>query len=130
MWSRPRVWLATCAASGLLLAATAALSDPQWIEIGVATDGTKVFVDRESLVENGRLVSANQRFLLAESAARRVRRVEQQVTYDCDKRVVSTHRSVEFDRKEMVIRNDRFDPPQQDRVSEDTLPALVLEVLC
>jgi hypothetical protein len=123
---------------GLLALASTGLSaaEPpsraQWVEIGVATDGTRAFVDRSSISETGGRVSLWQRFALGPKNPHRraARAVEQRVIYDCRTRIVSTLESRELSGGGAVLRRQRFRPPAQDAIGAATLPEYIFEAVC
>lgn len=104
----------------------------EWVEIGVAADGTKAFVDRQSIVETGPRIGLWQRFTLgqAKSHTGAADAVEQLVTYDCPTRIVSTLESRELSRRGAVLRKQQFRPPVQDAVRAGTLPEYIYDAVC
>lgn len=101
-----------------------------WLEVGIATDGTRAFIDQKSLEMHGARIAGRQSFLLARPGPSGVMRVEQQVIYDCARGRVFTSRSLEFDRAGNVKRRDILSPPAEDVVQPGILPHYIYEVLC
>lgn len=103
-----------------------------WVEIGVATDGTKAFVNRLSITDTAPRVALWQRFVLgsakAQSGAARI--VEQLVMYDCRTRTVSTLESRELASSGTLLRTQRFNPPPQDEVRPGSLPEYIYDSVC
>lgn len=103
-----------------------------WVEIGVATNGTKAFVDRESITGTGPRVALWQRFALgtvkAQAGAAGI--VEQLVIYDCQARSVSTLESREMSAGGAVLRAQRFRPPVHDSIKAATLPEYIYDAVC
>lgn len=104
----------------------------EWVEIGVATDGTRAFVNRQSITETGPRVALWQRFALgkvkAHTGAAGI--VEQLVIYDCQARSVSTVESREMSAGGAVLRAQRFRPPVQDSIKAATLPEYIYDAVC
>ena len=107
-------------------------SPEEWVEVGVATDGTKAFVNRHSITDDGPRVALWQRFALgaAKAGSGAAESVEQLVVYDCPTRIVSTLESRELARSGAILRTQRFDPPPQDRVRPGSLPEYIYDAIC
>lgn len=107
-------------------------ASPEWVEIGVATDGTKAFVNRQSITETGPRVALWQRFALGPVKAQTgaAGTVEQLVIYDCQARIVSTLESRELTARGALVRTQRFRPPVQDPIKAATLPEYIFEAVC
>lgn len=128
----------TLAAAICLLAATAAALaldarkiPDDWVEIGVATDGTRAFVSSSSLVAPGPgRVAARQQFVLGQPAKNGTVKVEQDVVYECSGRNVLTSRSTERGGGGKVIRDHRFSPPQSDLVRPGSMPQYIFDAIC
>ncbi|HLL30351.1 MAG TPA: surface-adhesin E family protein [Allosphingosinicella sp.] len=105
---------------------------PEWVEIGVATDGTRAFVNRNSIAETGERVALRQRFTLgrARAKAEAAEAVEQLAVYDCRARIVSTLESRELGGGGTVLRSQRFRPPVQDSIRGGSLPEYIFEAVC
>jgi hypothetical protein len=135
--SAKRVRYALAAAICLLAAAAAALAldarktSDDWVEIGVATDGTRAFVSSSSLAAPGAgRIAARQRFVFGQPAKNGTVKVEQDVVYECADSNVLTSRSVESGGGGRVIRDTKFSPPQSDLVRPDTLPQYIFDAIC
>ena len=102
----------------------------KWLEVGVATNGAKVFVDAQSLTGGSGWVRLNQRFVFADNGSQPLSRVEQQVVYACGSRTVRTLRSVEFNKLGRVVRVDGLDAVPPYRISSGTLPRYVFDLVC
>lgn len=105
------------------------------MEIGVATDGTKAFVNRRSINGTGASVSLWQRFTLGPApspggAAEAADAVEQLVIYDCRNRIVSTLESREVSDRGTLLRKQQFRPPEQDAIRAASLPEYIYEAVC
>jgi hypothetical protein len=103
-----------------------------WVEIGVATDGTKAFVNRLSITDTAPRVVLWQRFVLGTARAQSgaARTVEQLVMYDCGTRTVSTLESRELGRSGTLLRTQRFDSPPEDEVRPGSLPEYIYDAVC
>lgn len=103
-----------------------------WVEIGIATDGTKAFVAQSSLVDAGPSVGLWQRFTLGRSKARSggLAAVEQLVVYDCPARIVLTLESREIGGAGEVTHLRRFKPPLKDAVRPGSLPEYIYDAVC
>jgi hypothetical protein len=106
--------------------------DEDWVEIGIATDGTKAFVDRSSIVDAGSQVALWQRFIMEHAGHQQgpTVRVEQLVVYDCQARVVWTLESREMGAGGDMTRLQRFKPPVGDSVRPGTLPEYIHDSVC
>lgn len=104
----------------------------EWVEIGVATDGTKAFVNRRSITETGARVALWQRFTLGRPKPHTgaAEAVEQLVIYNCGSRIVSTLESRELSRRGAVLRKQQFRPPVQDAIRPASLPEYIYEAVC
>lgn len=103
-----------------------------WVEIGVATDGTKAFVNRLSITDTAPRVALWQRFVLgiARAQSEAARTMEQLVMYDCGSRTVSTLESRELGRSGILLRTQRFNPPLEDKVRPGSLPEYIYDAVC
>lgn len=104
----------------------------EWVEIGIATDGTKAFVNRHSITETGTRVALWQRFTLGrpDPHTGAAEAVEQLVIYDCGTRIVSTLESRELSARGAVLRKQLFRPPVQDAIRPAGLPEYIYEAVC
>ena len=104
----------------------------EWVEIGVATDGTKAFVNRQSIAETGTLIALWQRFTLGRPKPNTgaAEAVEQLVIYECETRIVSTLESRELSRRGAVLQKQQFRPPVRDAIRAATLPEYIYEAVC
>jgi hypothetical protein len=104
----------------------------EWVEVGVATDSTRAFVNRSSIRETGARVALWQRFALGSAKPRggAAEAVEQLVVYDCPTRIVSTLESRELTGKGVLLRSQRFQPPIEDPIRAGTLPEYIFEAVC
>lgn len=109
---------------------SAAASD--WIEIGVATDGTRALVDRTSIIEAGSRVALWQRFAFGRSKARSggPAAVDQLVVYDCPARTVWTLESRDVDETGKVGPLRPAGQPREDPVPPGSLPELIYDAVC
>ncbi len=114
----------------LFLPVAAELPIARWIEVGIATDGTRAFVDANSLRDLSSQIEATQRFLFAVPDNRGVSRVEQDVRYDCAAKTVHTLRIMEFDRDGRRIESEPPDPRKSEHIGEGTLAEYFAELLC
>ena len=107
-------------------------SRAEWVEVGVATDGTKAFVNRLSITDTGPRVALWQRFALGtvNASSGAARTVEQLVIYDCRTRIVSTLESRELGASGTLLKTQRFNPPPQDQVRPGSLPEYIYDVIC
>lgn len=114
----------------VLAAAPACSSDsvPEWVEVGVATNGVRASIDRGSVTEEGRLVVARQRFLMPEGVRSGPARVEQEVAYDCVLRTAETRHSAEYDARGALLREDG--PAETFSIRPETLPEYIFDALC
>lgn len=120
-----------CAAAAAAWALDARKAPDDWVEIGVATDGTRAFVSSSSLAATAPgQVAARQRFVLGQPARNGTVKVEQDVVYECTGRTMSTSRSVERGDGGRVIRDDRFSPPQSHSVRPGSLPQYIFDAIC
>ena len=112
----------------------AGLSDPaaaeRWLEVGVATDGVRAYVDTDSLSAGKGLVRVTQRFVFPRAHRRPLGRVEQQVIYVCTTRTVRTLKSVEFARDGSIRRTETGKAVAPYRIEAGTLPEYVFDLLC
>lgn len=104
----------------------------EWVEIGVATDGTKAFVNRRSIAETGTRIALWQRFTMgsAKSHNGSAQAVEQLVIYDCRARNVATLESRELNGAGAVLRTQKFQPPVQDSIRAASLPEYIYDAVC
>lgn len=122
--------MARAALAGLLVIATAPASGSAsgWVEVGVATNGTRALIDPRSLAGNEKAVTVDQRFTFARADSAGRTRVDQRVTYYCGPRLVRTLLSVEY-RSDGTAR--RFAPAhEQYRIVPGTLPEYIFDVVC
>lgn len=110
------------------------LSDPalaeKWLEVGIATDGVRAYVDTDSLSAGNGWVRVTQRFVFPRAHRRPLGRVEQQVVYVCTTRIVRTLKSVEFPRDGGVRRTDIGKAIAPYRIVAGTLPEYIFDLLC
>lgn len=104
--------------------------DPRWIEIGVATDGTRALVHDEPVTLAHGQVGIRQRFLRPKAEFGSATRIEQDVVYDCPGQRVLTRASVEYSEDGSIIRSERLRPPAQDPIVAGSLPELIYDALC
>lgn len=102
----------------------------KWQEVGAATNGVKVYVDRDSFSAGQAWVRVSQRFVFPRSHPGSLRRVDQQVVYVCAARTVTTLRSVEFGEDSRVRRIDDGKSLAPYRITAGTLPEYVFDLLC
>lgn len=110
------------------------LSDPaiaaDWIEVGVAADGVRAYVDGESLSGGKGWVRVTQRFVFPRGHRRPLGRVDQQVVYVCATQSVKTLKSVEFGRDGSIGRTDSERTIAPYRIAQGTLPQYIFDLLC
>jgi hypothetical protein len=104
----------------------------EWVEIGVATDGTKAFVNRRSIAETGTRIALRQRFTLGspKSSRESTQAIEQRVIYDCQGRAVATLESRELNGAGAVLRTRKFEPPVHDAIRAASLPEYIYDAVC
>jgi len=102
----------------------------KWLEVGVATDGVRAYVDTNSLSAGNGWVRVTQRFDFPRSHRRPLGRVEQQVVYVCTTRIVRTLTSVEIGRDGGIRRTDTGKAVAPYRIEAGTLPRYILDLLC
>lgn len=110
------------------------LSDPavaaNWLQVGVATDGVRAYVDTDSLFRGKGWVRVSQRFVFPREHRRPLGRVDQQVVYVCATQAVRTLKSVEFGRDGSIRRTDTERTIAPYRIEKDTLPRYIFDLLC
>jgi hypothetical protein len=116
--------------SSLAALAPAPVSAARWLEVGTATNGVKLFVDADSLVTNESGIKLSQRFVFPKTGSHLLSRVDQQVLYGCANRMVSTLRSVEYDRRGRVVRTSGAGATPPYRIDRGTLPEFVFDLVC
>ncbi|WP_106516265.1 hypothetical protein [Allosphingosinicella deserti] len=105
-------------------------SKENWVEIGVAGDGTRAEVDQLSITGEPRGVALRQRFLRNFAGSTEATEIEQWVIYDCGAHVVHTVSSDERAKGGTILRADRFSPPEKARIRPGSLPALIYNAVC
>jgi hypothetical protein len=121
-----RALVACFACVGLSNPAVAA----NWLEVGVATDGVRAYIDTDSLSGGNGWVRVSQRFVIPRAHRRPLDRVDQQVVYVCATRTVKTLKSVEFGRGGGIKRRDSGKAIAPYRIEAGTLPQYIFDLLC
>jgi hypothetical protein len=110
------------------------LPDPagaaKWIEVGIADNGVKVFVNADSIASGKSSVQVVQRFVFPKPARRRLALVEQRVVYGCANRTVTTLASTEIDAAGKIRRVEKEKAVPPYRILPGTLPEYVFDALC
>lgn len=101
----------------------------RWVEVAVATDGTKAYLDTASLRETGGVVTLNQRFVLAAAGPGKRSRVDQTATYACRTRTARPLQSSEFDVRGKLLRHERSREPAS-LIPPGSLPEVILDLVC
>jgi hypothetical protein len=101
-----------------------------WVEVGVATNGTRALVDTDSIRSHDGDVEVQQRFVLSPRTPGRLGRVDQQVIYRCSSGVVETLNSTEFDRAGRVLLRSSAVENAPFKILNETLPRYILDALC
>ena len=104
----------------------------EWVEIGIATDGTKAFVNKHSITETGARIALWQRFALGPTKPHTgaAEAVDQLVIYDCRARTVSTLESRELGGEGSLVREQQFRPPVVDAIRAGSLPEYIYDAVC
>ena len=126
MQRRASAVIASFACVGLSYPATA----QKWLEVGIATDGVRAYVDSDSLSTGNNWVRVTQRFVFPRTHRRPLGRIEQQVVYVCTTRTVRTLKSVEFARNGSIRRTDTEKTVAPYRIEAGTLPEYIFDLLC
>lgn len=101
-----------------------------WVEVGVATDGTRALVDTNSIVVQHGNSRVRQRFLLSNRDGSAVSQVDQEAIYACETAEVMTLRSTELDKAGRMRRQDTAADMQPYVAEEGSLPHLIKDALC
>jgi hypothetical protein len=122
----------TTAVAALLVGA--GLADPafaaRWLEVGIATNGVRAYVDADSVSAGEGWVRVSQRFVFPKAHPGRLGRADQEVVYVCTARLVRTLRSVEYGKEGRVRRSDDGTPIAPYRITAGTLPQYIFDLLC
>ena len=102
----------------------------RWLEVGVATNGVKAYVDTQSLSSGKDWVQVRQRFVYPKPRAQAVALVDQQVVYRCSSRSVTTLKSVELDAAGRIRRRDDAKSVGPYKIAPGTLPQYVFDLVC
>jgi hypothetical protein len=123
----------------MFAAAAAAASSPvasapappaEWIEIGVATDGTRALVDAQSIQSTAGEVRVRQRFILGKPRAGGTQFLGQDVIYQCPNKTAKTLRTLAYDANGRIERVSRHEAEPEQRILPGTLPEYIFDVLC
>ena len=99
-----------------------------WVEVGAASDGVKVYVDTRSVAAGDGGVRLRQRFVFPKDHA--LGKVDQQAFYSCDRKSVTTLESVEFNRAGRVVRADKSAAVPPYTILPGTLPEYIFDLVC
>ena len=121
---------AAAAAAACAPVASAPAPPSEWIEIGVATDGTRALVDAQSIESAAGEVRVRQRFILGKPRDDGVQWLDQDVVYLCPSRTVRIMATTAYDGDGRGERIPRPEAEPERRIMAGTLPEYIFDVLC